>query len=112
MLSQEKISRYEDRLKAEKAKLLIEVEKHSEPEDFGSDVDSLEEEASESESFGDRMAVAETLKERVNAIDMALNRLKEGKYGVCTRCRGEISEAVLDAAPESNLCLNCKKEEE
>lgn len=112
MLANEKIAEYEARLKEEKAKLLPEIEKYSEPEDFGSDVDSLEEEADESESFNDRMAIATTLKGRVNEIDTALNRIKEGKYGACMRCRGEISEAVLDAAPESNLCANCKKEDE
>lgn len=110
MLTNEKIAAYEARLKEEKAKLLPEIEKYSEPEDFGTDIDHSDEESDESESFANRMAIATALRERVNEIDMALNRIREGKYGICIECGREISETVLNAAPESSLCSECKKE--
>lgn len=108
MLSQEKISEYEKKLKQDKTELLVKIGKYSEAEDFGSDVDHFEEEADESESFANRMSIAQTMKERVNEIDMALNRIRLGMYGVCEQCGKEISEEVLRIAPESNLCENCK----
>lgn len=109
MLSKEKISDYEKILKKEKAELLSKIQKYSEAEDFGSDIDHLEEEADESQSFANRMSIAQTLKERVNEIDMALNRIRLGNYGICENCGKEISEEVLKVAPESNLCSSCKK---
>ncbi len=110
MLSKEKILEYEKRLRAEKAKLILEIDKYSEAEDFGNDTDHLEEEADESESFANRMSIAQTIRERVNEIDMALNRIHVGDYGVCGNCGTEISGEVLDVVPESNLCSQCKKE--
>lgn len=108
MLNKEKISEYEKKLKQAKIELLVKIGKYSEAEDFGNDIDHLEEEANESESFANRMSVAQTMKERVNEIDMASNRIRLGNYGVCENCGKEISEEVLNLVPESNLCEKCK----
>ncbi len=108
MLTKEKISEYEKKLKQGKTELLVKIGKYSEVEDFGNDVDHLEEEANESESFANRMSIAQTMKERVNEIDMALNRIHLGTYGACENCGKEISEEVLSLVPESNLCSQCK----
>ncbi len=88
------------------------IQKYSEAEDFGSDVDHGDEEADESESYSNRMSMASDLKVEVNEIDMALNKIAMGTYGICAKCGSEISEEVLEVAPESELCSNCKKKEE
>lgn len=110
MLTKEKISEYEKELKKGKAELLVKIGKYSEAEDFGNDVDHLEEEADESQSFVNRMSIAQALKDQVNEIDMALNRIHLGTYGICENCGQEISEKVLNLVPESNLCENCKSD--
>ncbi|MEK7546855.1 MAG: hypothetical protein AAB536_01615 [Patescibacteria group bacterium] len=110
-MTKEKRATYEKRLKEEKIKLTAEVGKYSEAEDFGSDIDHMEEESDESQSYANRMSIASSLKARVNEIDMALNKIIMGTYGVCGKCGGEISEKVLDMAPESELCVDCKKGE-
>ena len=110
-MTKEKISAYEKKLRDQKEKLMTEIKKYSEAEDFGSDIDHLEEEADESESYANRMSIASALKSRVNEIDMALNKIGMGTYGICAKCNQEISEKVLEAAPESELCSDCKKEE-
>ncbi len=109
MLTKEKILEYEKKLKDQKRELLLKIEEYSEAEDFGDDIDHLEEEADESQSFANRMAIAQTLKGQVNEIDMALNRIRLGTYGICEKCGREIPEKVLKVAPESNLCEKCKK---
>lgn len=109
-MTKEKLSAYEKKLRAEKERLMAEVKKYSEAEDFGADTDHLEEEADESESYSNRMSIATALKAEVNEIDMALNRMAMGAYGVCGKCGGEISDEVLDIAPESEFCSSCKKE--
>ena len=109
-MTKEKRAAYEKKLREQKEKLANEIKKYSEAEDFGSDIDHLEEEADESESYANRMSIAYALKSRVNEIDMALNKIIMGTYGVCAKCNKEISEKVLEAAPESELCADCKKE--
>jgi RNA polymerase-binding transcription factor DksA len=46
----------------------------------------------------------------VQAIHAALERLKSGTYGTCTRCAGQISEKRLDALPHASLCMACARE--
>lgn len=40
-------------------------------------------------------------------IRAALQRMRDGSYGICVRCGEEISEARLATLPETPLCRNC-----
>jgi RNA polymerase-binding transcription factor DksA len=106
------IERYRVRLEADRKTLLVELAREQTPEDFGNDIDSADEEADEAESFGDKLAISEALKERISAIDAALARVAVGTYGACEGCKGPIETAVLDLAPESTLCQKCKQQGE
>jgi len=110
-MTKEKLSAYEKKLRDEKERLMNEIKKYSEAEDFGADVDHGDEEADESESYANRMSIATALKAEVNEIDMALNKIAMGTYGTCGKCGKEISEEVLSVAPESEFCSDCKKQE-
>jgi len=79
--------------------------------DFGSDVDSGEEESDESEEFGTQLSIAQTYKERLADIDVALRKINNKKYGICEKCSKKISLDVLKVAPESRLCKECKKKQ-
>ncbi len=48
----------------------------------------------------------------IRKIDQALNRIKEGQYGICDGCGGEISYKRLQARPVTTLCIECKVEQE
>src|SRR3989338_10245280 len=108
-MDQSKIDGHKVKLEKQRAELMGEFEKDEKPEDFGSDVDHLEEEASETEAADNRMAAGAGLKERINEIDMALNKIRMGKFGTCENCGKEIGADVLAVSPESQLCRNCKK---
>ena len=43
----------------------------------------------------------------LNDIELALARLRTGDYGRCRRCDLDIPLAVLDAIPQTTLCLPC-----
>lgn len=45
--------------------------------------------------------------QEVRRIEAALERIAEGTYGICVGCGDEISEARLDALPETPLCRAC-----
>lgn len=45
----------------------------------------------------------------LRAIEEALDRIKQGTYGVCVVCNQPISKARLDAVPWTHLCRQCKE---
>ena len=57
-------------------------------------------------------AVSQIDASRLKAIDQALTRLKNGKYGICAMCGKKIPEERLRALPYALMCMDCKKESE
>jgi DnaK suppressor protein len=104
----EKIAKYKSALEKERGEVLQELKKEQAPEDFGSDIDHYDEEANEAEEFSNKMAASQDLKERLNAIDSALEKIRVGKYGLCENCGKNIEEKILAIDPESRLCKSCK----
>jgi len=45
-------------------------------------------------------------------LDLALERIESGEFGMCVSCGAEIGEERLEAAPHVRLCINCKSKEE
>jgi DnaK suppressor protein len=45
-------------------------------------------------------------------LDKALERIKEGTYGICQECGEPISKARLEAVPTATLCVACKSKKE
>jgi len=99
------------KLQEEYDRLTLEIEEISKPQDFGDDVDGLDEETDESESAANRLAIVQTLKDRVNEIAAALQRIENGTYAICTECGKSISSDILETVPESALCANCKQKQ-
>jgi RNA polymerase-binding transcription factor DksA len=49
---------------------------------------------------------------KLNAINQALVRIRNGKYGVCAMCGKKIPEDRLRAIPYALLCMPCKRKSE
>jgi DnaK suppressor protein len=45
-------------------------------------------------------------------IDHALEKIKEGTFGVCEQCGEPISMKRLEARLETTLCIRCKEDQE
>ena len=45
-------------------------------------------------------------------LDLALERIEKGDFGICISCGNEIGAARLEAVPHVRLCINCKSKEE
>jgi DnaK suppressor protein len=103
------LSQFKNWLQKNRKEILRKIKKLSRVPDFGSDVDSGEEEADESEEFANQLAIAQTYRERLADINSALNKIEKKKYGICEKCGKEISLDVLKAVPESKLCKECKR---
>jgi RNA polymerase-binding protein DksA len=49
---------------------------------------------------------------RLKAIDSALTRINQGRYGLCMKCGKKIPQGRLAAIPYAVLCVECQKNEE
>src|SRR5437660_8998132 len=45
----------------------------------------------------------------LRAIEEALDRMRQGTYGVCVVCKQLISKARLEAVPWTHVCRECKE---
>lgn len=48
------------------------------------------------------------LKERLNEVEHALEKIMNGTYGLCDECGGLIPPERLEALPQTSLCLPCR----
>ena len=54
----------------------------------------------------------DTDQSREDAINQAIVRIRNGKYGVCAMCGKKIPEERLRAIPYALLCMPCKRKSE
>ena len=71
---------------------------------FADEVDQIQ--VSASRDIG--LATRELLQERAKRLSAALDRLDEGRYGVCVECAEPIAPARLEAVPEVETCVRCQ----
>ncbi|MCA1831456.1 MAG: TraR/DksA family transcriptional regulator [Actinomycetota bacterium] len=57
------------------------------------------------------LAVIERLREGLHDVELALDKLDKGTYGLCERCGEPIGLERLEALPAARLCLSCKQKE-
>jgi DnaK suppressor protein len=108
-LTKEKINNFKEILLKNRGSIEEGLEKLKKSLDFGSDVNSSDEETDESEEFSNYISIKRSLEARLDKINQALKKIEENAYGVCDKCGEEISEDVLEANPASALCKKCKK---
>lgn len=53
------------------------------------------------------LALRRSAEAKVSSIEEALLRLKEGKYGLCSRCGREIEPERLETLPNTDRCKQC-----
>ena len=51
-------------------------------------------------------------RDKLQAIQEALERVDDGSYGICESCESEIAPARLEALPFTRVCVNCQAERE
>lgn len=110
-MEKQELEKFKNKLEEEKKDMEREINHLKVVPDFGDDIDSGEEEADESAAYGDQLALSETFKQRLADINLALDKIAKGKYGICEKCGEEISVKVLEVDPESKLCQADKQKE-
>ena len=101
--------------KAETARELKYFEEHnlrSNPKESSGDISSYAThpaDQGQGESDYERAFIlASKMKDRLYAIDAALERIKNNEYGICIACNHPIQKERLQAIPWTELCIECQ----
>jgi DnaK suppressor protein len=70
---------------------------------------AIEDAIGEVEDYVSKLPVEHALELRLKEIDIALNKIKKGSYGICEKCKKNIPLQRLKVKPESLLCVDCQK---
>lgn len=111
-LSQEQLSQLQDRLRARLTELRGLIQR--ELEDAGHDslagqVHDTGEAALADQLVGLDVAIAEIDTQELMDIRAAMDRLEEGRYGICVDCGVEIGFARFKSQPTAARCIDCQE---
>ena len=108
------LAKMREQLVEMKTKLLSEIDSELRAEreankDEGMDTYDL---ASEERDREINFILNDREREKLLAIDEALQRIKDKTYGICENCEGEIQLGRLKILPFTRLCVKCQEENE
>lgn len=107
-LNKEDLKNLKEDLRKKEKDLKGRLKNEEKSPEFGSDIDSFDEEADEVEEYSNQLGIQEALKVELEEIKRALNKIEKGEFGYCEKCKKEISFNLLKIDPESRLCKECK----
>jgi len=64
--------------------------------------------ASETVQRAQSMAVGASLRELLDQVNAALEKVEKGTYGICSNCGKNITKKRLEALPWATLCKECR----
>jgi DnaK suppressor protein len=70
---------------------------------------ALERAADEVEEYETLRSIEQSLEVKLRDINLALEKIKKGEYGICEKCDREIEIERLEIVPEAKFCKKCKK---
>jgi DnaK suppressor protein len=70
----------------------------------------MEEAAETTQEYDNLLSLEYSLELKLKDVDIALEKIAAGKYGVCEKCGKEIEEERLVAFPEARLCMRCNSQ--
>lgn len=100
------LSDIENVLKARRAKLQTRVSKIDRDVSASHSKDWAEQ-AQERENDEVLEVIGIEAEAAIAQINLALERIENGRYGLCVDCGNPITEARLKAIPEITLCVDC-----
>jgi DnaK suppressor protein len=108
------LAKVDEHLRAEKTRLLVEMETELKAQREGNKDEGLDsyDLASEERDREINFILSDRERAKIKEIDDALARLTDGSYGVCEECGLEIGEERLDALPFTRVCRDCQQDRE
>ncbi|GMT42985.1 MAG: RNA polymerase-binding transcription factor DksA [bacterium] len=84
------------------------VVKHSN-DAFESEAPDINDEASRTYNRQVMLSLGEVERQILKLVDEAMQAIKNGEYGTCIDCEGEIPYKRLDAVPYAKRCIECRE---
>ncbi|MFA5870510.1 MAG: TraR/DksA C4-type zinc finger protein [Candidatus Paceibacterota bacterium] len=106
--SKEQTEELKIKLLEEKKRILSHLKSAKKSSGFGGGAEDPEDEADETEEFANYLGVEQIEENSIHEIDVALDKMTDGSYGICEQCDQDISYELLSIQPESKLCKQCK----
>ena len=106
-----KIEAEREKLEAERAAILDDIEHLKEWLQGEVDVDADEGDPDLAEREKN-LALLIVMERKLESVNGALRAMEKGRYGICERCGEPIDPARLEVRPDATLCLNCQREVE
>ena len=102
---------YEARLEQEQKRLREELDRFPETlaDEHPGYSTHMADDASDVFEQAKNLALRQNLERELELVDLALQKLREGNWGVCERCGEPINPERLDAMPQARYCLPCQK---
>ena len=69
---------------------------------------NLEKAADEVEEYITLLPIEHSLELKLRDVNSALEKIKKEEYGICEKCKKEISENRLTVNPAAKLCIKCE----
>jgi len=66
----------------------------------------------EVEEYANKLPVEHALELKLKNVNLALEKIEKGEYGICEKCKKEIPKERLEVCPEARLCVECEKSTE
>ena len=66
----------------------------------------MESEADEVQEYEKLLSVEHSLEKRLKDINLAIEKIGKGTYGICEKCEKEIDTERLEACPEARFCID------
>ncbi len=117
-MKKSELKQYEKRLIEERQKLLKELEYEGgqiaqtqleSSGDLSAYSNHMADQGTETERREVTSQILSSRREALFEIDLALQKINQGKYGFCERCGKAIGKRRLKFLPQTRLCIKCSK---
>lgn len=116
-LDEATLDRLRGELDADRAQQLEQLAEYG-ADPYSEDVDQLDlgtdgfaDSAQATEQRSEVLGMIEASRQRLHAIDAALERVEDGTYGTCVRCGQSIPVERLEARPLAIHCVACAEQD-
>ena len=113
-MNKKKMNQFRSQLESIRSELLGDVEKsnqHLKESEAGQMAD-ISDHAARTYSRQLEGELGEQEWQKLKQVDMAIEKIAEGEYGVCAQCEASIPEARLKVVPYTEFCTQCLSEME
>jgi DnaK suppressor protein len=113
-MNKKKIAQFHSQLESIRSALLGDVEKlnQSVKESEIGQIADISDDAARAYNLQLEGELGEQEWKKLKQVDLAIKKISEGEYGICTQCESAIPEARLEVVPYTEFCTQCLSEME